>query len=90
LGFAAGQRRGLLADMAVVEPDAVQGFKSLADAGDGLEELGGFFHGHVEHVGDALAASRTTAALFSLRRVQASTATLASPTTARQKWPSSD
>ena len=41
--------------MDIVQADAVQRLKSFADARDGLEEVGGFFHGHVEHVGDALA-----------------------------------
>ena len=53
-GFAAGQRGGLLADMDVVEADAVQGLEGLAHAAP-PEELGGFLDGHVEHVGDALA-----------------------------------
>src|SRR5260221_10574843 len=55
LGFAAGECRRLLADMDVVEADAMQRLKGLAHAGDRLEKFSGFFHRHVEHVGDRLA-----------------------------------
>ncbi|GJD71291.1 hypothetical protein MMMDOFMJ_4246 [Methylobacterium gnaphalii] len=56
LGLAARQRRRLLADMDVVEPDALQGFHLLADRGHRLEQLGGLLDRRVEDVGDRLAA----------------------------------
>src|SRR3954451_23898312 len=55
LGFAAREGRGLLADMDVIQTDAVQGLEGLTHARDRLEELGRFLDRHVEHVGDALA-----------------------------------
>src|SRR6516165_7730206 len=41
--------------MDVVQPDPMQRFEGFAHPWNGLEEIGGFFHGHVEHVGDRLA-----------------------------------
>ena len=40
--------------MDVAEADAGQRFQLVADRRHGLEELGPFFHGHVEDVGDRL------------------------------------
>src|SRR6185312_6437678 len=55
LRLAAGERRRLLADMDVVEADAVQERQHVAHARHRLEELERLFHRHVEHVGDRLA-----------------------------------
>ena len=54
LGLAAGQRRGLLADVDVVEADAVQQREDVAHPRHRLEELQPFLDRHVEHVGDGL------------------------------------
>ena len=53
LGFAAAQRRRLLADLDVAEADLDQHRHLVADRGHGLEELGGVLDGHVEDFGDA-------------------------------------
>ena len=55
LRLAAGQRRGLLADVDVAEADAVQQRQHVAHARHRLEEVERLFHRHVEHVGDRLA-----------------------------------
>ena len=55
LRLAARQRRRLLADMDVVEADAVQQRQHVAHARHRLEELERLLDRHVEHVGDRLA-----------------------------------
>ena len=54
LGFAAGQRGGLLADLDVAEADALQRIHLVAHGRHGAEEFGGFVDGHVQHIGDGL------------------------------------
>ena len=41
--------------MDVIQTDAMQGFERFAHPRYRLEELGGFFHRHIQHVGDRLA-----------------------------------
>ena len=52
LGFAAGERRGALAEGEVVEADVAERLQDAADLGDVAEQLDGFAARHVEHVGD--------------------------------------
>jgi hypothetical protein len=61
LRLAARERRRLLADMDVAEPDALQGLELVADRRHGLEELRALVDRHVEHVGDRLARNSTRA-----------------------------
>src|SRR5277367_286834 len=56
LRLAARQRRRLLADLDIAEPHALQRLHLVADRRHRLEQVGGFLHRHVEHVGDRLVA----------------------------------
>ena len=58
LRLAAGQRGRLLADMDVIEPDAVQELQRLAHPRHRLEEFQRLLDRHVEHVGDRFAAEQ--------------------------------
>jgi len=44
--------------MDVAEPDPLQGHQFVADNRHRAKEIGAFVDGHVEHVGDALAAEQ--------------------------------
>src|SRR6202021_210955 len=55
LGFAAGERRGGLAETDVAEADLVEDVELVDDFGVAGEVDEGFFDGHVEDVVDALA-----------------------------------
>src|SRR5262249_24047041 len=58
LRLAAGKRSRLLADMDVIEADAVQEFERLAHPRHRLEEVQRLLHRHVEYVGDRFAAKQ--------------------------------
>ena len=73
LGFAAAERRGLLADLEITQPDFLQRLENVANLRHGAEELLGLVHRHVENVGNIaslvsdfqrLAAVTFAAALF--------------------------
>src|SRR5260221_1546168 len=55
LRLAAGDRRRLLADLDVAQPDALQRLHLVADRRHRLENLGGFINRHIKNVGYALA-----------------------------------
>ncbi len=55
LGFAARQRRGVLAQANVGEAHVHQGMQLAGYDGDVFEEVAGDLNGHVEHFGDILA-----------------------------------
>src|SRR5215510_14211389 len=44
--------------MDVAEPDPLQGYELVADRRHRAEEIGALVDGHVEHIGDALAAEQ--------------------------------
>ena len=54
LCLAARQRGRLLADMDIRETDALQRLELVTHRRHRLEQLGRFFDGHIEHVGDVL------------------------------------
>ncbi len=56
LGLAAGEGRRRLAQLDVAQAHVVQGLELGAHPGEGLEELQGLLHRHVQHLGDVLAA----------------------------------
>ena len=56
LSLAARKRRGRLAQAHIAQAHVVQGLELALDGGDGRKEDKGLLHGHLEHVGDRLAA----------------------------------
>ena len=56
LGFAAGELGAGLAELDVAQADVVERLEHLVDAGEVLEEGQRLLDGHVQHVGDVLAA----------------------------------
>ena len=55
MGFAAGEGGGGLAEADVAEADIHQGLQFARYGGHGVEELAGFFHGHIQHLADVFA-----------------------------------